>query len=393
MNKSLKGGSFVIRSILQLLSCLVPGAGGDAVGKSWILMMALFVGTSPATAMTFNVTFDSSVTSLTNAAQVEAAFTDATQVFQNLYTNAITANLTVYWGATGPFSGGINLGASRTQLQGSSGFAYPDLTNALSAASTTVADSNAVASLPASDPTGGAPWWIPQAEAKALGVLGISPTDPSLDGDVGFAANVTYTFDATNRAVSGKYDFIGVAEHEISEVLGRGAGLGTISGGYVPCDLFRFTSSGVRSLNTNDSGVYFSINDGVTSLKAFNPPGGGDLQDWQMSSPADAYDAFLVAGHKALLSAADLTALDILGYNLNFAPPQLTGVKLTNGTFQITFTNTPGAGFVVLASTNISLSVSNWTVLGAPTENPVGQYRFNDSSAGNQQRFYRVSLP
>ena len=386
MNKFVEGGSFIVSRGVRFLEFLIGGAGGKVVVKWPVgMMLAMLIGELSAHALTINVTYDTTVTSQPNAAQIESAFADAVQTFQDLYTNNITVDVTVY------YETGIGLGQSSTSLTGNP--AYSDLVNALSAAAKTAEDSNAVASLPASDPTGGGPWWIPNAEAKALVPLN-SYVQPPPDGSIYFESSVSYTFDPTNRAVSGKYDFIGVAEHEISEVLGRGNGLNTIiGGGYVPYDLFRFTSSGVRSLNTNDSGVYFSVNDGVTSLKNFNPPGGGDLQDWLMSSPADSYDAFLTAGQKAILSSADLTALDILGYNLNFAPPHLTGAKLTNGTFQISFTNTPGAGFVVLASTNISLSVSNWTVLGTPTESPVGQYRFIDASAGNQHRFYRVSLP
>ena len=76
-------------------------------------------------------------------------------------------------------------------------------------------------------------------------------------------------------------------------------------------------------------------------------------------------------------------------------PILLGGVqKLSDGSFRLSFTNTPGAGFTILSSTNVALPLSNWIVLGAPTETSSGHFQYTDSQATNQlRRFYNVRSP
>ena len=63
-------------------------------------------------------------------------------------------------------------------------------------------------------------------------------------------------------------------------------------------------------------------------------------------------------------------------------------------TFQFTFTNVSGADFAALASTNVALPLTNWTVLGNIPELSPGQYQFIDPGATNSpQRFYKVVSP
>jgi hypothetical protein len=83
--------------------------------------------------------------------------------------------------------------------------------------------------------------------------------------------------------------------------------------------------------------------------------------------------------------------------NVNVPLPartRLTGEQQVNGAFQFNFTNSPGALFAVLATTNLSLPLTNWTQLGGVVEVTPGQFQFTDPSAtNNAQRFYLLLTP
>jgi hypothetical protein len=79
------------------------------------------------------------------------------------------------------------------------------------------------------------------------------------------------------------------------------------------------------------------------------------------------------------------------------SPPVLKNLTVPAGGgngLQFTFTNAPAADFTVLTATNVSLALTNWTVLGEVRQVAPGQYQFTDPQAAtNMARFYRVRSP
>ena len=84
--------------------------------------------------------------------------------------------------------------------------------------------------------------------------------------------------------------------------------------------------------------------------------------------------------------------------NINVASPlPITWFKiqkLPNGYIQVSFTNSVGALFGVLATTNLPLPLNNWISLGSMTELQPGNFQFNDPQAVSlNQRYYHIQSP
>jgi hypothetical protein len=67
---------------------------------------------------------------------------------------------------------------------------------------------------------------------------------------------------------------------------------------------------------------------------------------------------------------------------------------LGNGVLQFGFTNNPSGAFTVLSSTNLSLQLSEWTVVGAATNIGSGVFQFTSQpTTTDSQLFYCVRSP
>ena len=279
------------------------------------------------------------------SAQQKAAVNYVINEYEHLYTNNITLNINFSMGSTG-------LGESESYFE--DGFTYAQIKAALTAQAlanpTDTIKQTVVANLPASNPAPTNNFAVTTAQAKALG---LDTSYNGLDGYVIFSNAVSYTYAPNNRGVPGEYDFIGVAEHEISEVMGRDALLGYDFGdgngpSYEENDLFRFTAPGVRSFAQdvlNYPGVYLSIDNGVTDTVNFWSQS-LDNDDYRGDNPTDPYNQYSAPGQAHALTYADMVNMDALGYNLATPEPSTltlfgTGLLAFGGMYVRTRKRTP----------------------------------------------------
>jgi autotransporter-associated beta strand protein len=76
------------------------------------------------------------------------------------------------------------------------------------------------------------------------------------------------------------------------------------------------------------------------------------------------------------------------------AQPQITGASmLSGGTFQVAFTGPVGSNYTLLAATNVTSPLSNWTVVGAGTINSSPMTVQDMTAGGYKQRFYAIAVP
>lgn len=292
-----------------------PGPGGSgAAGASSSLPAQTLVG-SP-NGLQFDLVWDPSVVNAPRGFM--QAVVDAARLYSTLFSNKEVITIDVGFGEIGGsqlVTGDLGESAS----YGIFPVDYSTVTSALSG--------DGFAFSAANEPTGGQ-FFVTTAEAKAMGL--IDSTGGLPDGFIGFGdlSGTGFSWNTKGTATGPtQFDLVAVAEHEISEVMGRLGLEDSTDGFYTPLDLYNYQSPGVLALSPN--GGYFSINNGRTNLGNFNNAGIGDTGDWASLNSItqsgtlglapgsfDAYDAFAYPGVNGQVSLSDVIEDTALGYTL-----------------------------------------------------------------------------
>jgi hypothetical protein len=263
-----------------------------------------------------------------NQSSLPSGFVSDVDYVANLFDSLFTANVTVtidvgYGEINGQGLGSDDLGES--EQADVSPVSYTTVRNALIAEGAT-GSSTLPASAPSDDTL-----YMASAEEKALGLI---PSNSDLDGYVGFNSTPgIFSYAIGTTPPSDQYDFIGVVEHEMTEVMGRTSYL-DFSGDYSLMDLFRYAAPDTRQLTTG-APSYFSVDSGVTDLNNWNnyqTGDDGDLGDWAPSAGDDSFDDVSYPGVINAVTPTDLTLMNAIGWETGASSAlQFVGVGVFSG--------------------------------------------------------------
>jgi hypothetical protein len=302
-----------------------------------LFVMVLLGQGRPAWALLFNLTDGSQLSDLQNSNsalynEVRKGFNTAASLWSSVFSNNVTINITINFASLGS---GI-LGQTGTSSMSTS---YSSVRAALVSSANPLSsiDQTVVANLPTGNPVytvrnsgvtvSSANVGSTRANMKALGILGASALQ---DGSVTFSSDFAFDFDRSDGIDGDKYDFIGVAAHEIGHALGIVSAVDNIDNGSTSVtprviDLFRYSSSGVRDLSADTVDKYFSVNGGIGdanggSIDLFFSEGvnrgdGNQASHWRDHSGLGIMDPSAGNGELLVISENDLLLFDAIGWN------------------------------------------------------------------------------
>lgn len=174
---------------------------------------------------------------------------------------------------------------------------------------------------------------LTRANAKALRL--IASDDASTDATITFNSSFNFDFDRSDGISADKYDFVGVAVHEIGHVLGFRSGVDVLDdlpnfldfrySNVAPLDLFRYSQAsqrlGVIDWTASTSDKYFSLDGGKTKIASFSTGtrfgDGRQASHWKDDLNLGALDPTEKPGEQPTITALDLSAFDVIGWDLS----------------------------------------------------------------------------
>jgi len=257
-------------------------------------------------------TFDVSITSDPNSAQIQATINAAINEYRVAFSDNINVRITFQKMGTG-------LGQSSTAVIQ---VPYTTYRTAWLTRISGADDISAQASLPnqTNTPVNNiADILITTANARALGIIG---NGGGTDGTIGLNTSIMNLSPPPGNPAF--FDLKGVAQHEMDEVLGTISGVGSAFA--LSPDHFRYSAPGVRSfVTTLNATAFFSVNQGTTNLANYNQSGSGDFGDWNVQGAPRVQD-FQGTPNATPDLGVELRLLDVVGYTRSAAVPEPTSI-------------------------------------------------------------------